>query len=719
MEASDGRRHAALRRSGEGLLVAALSVLGAAWALRLWRGDLALPLRYTPLDDTKFYLMLVKGILEHGSYLHNPSLGIPFGQQLYDYPQGADNLNLLIIRGLGLFTANPALVVNLFLLLSFALASFTSYLVLRALGLAACGAGVASVLFSLLAYHFFRGESHLLLSAYYAVPLSAYLFLRLLADAPLFTSGRLRGWASGRSLATVGLCVVVGSESLYYATFTEVLLAVAVIAALVRRRWRTAVAGAAIVALVAATLAVNLAPSLIYRMRHGANPVVERSAAANESSNQALGLSLGNLILPAPGSHSPVLRQVATRYDHAIAPGYCEACYASLGAVGTVGLAWLALCALGALVGVSGGLGARALLRHAGAGVVSALAVGTAGGLSIVFERFVTPDIRAWNRISVLIAFFSLLAAGVLLDSLLRWLGTRRGGRALATVALAGVLALGVYDQTSASFIPAYSATARQYRSDRVFVGEIEARLPHGAGVFQLPYVPFPEGYPKTRPGDQVATYATKYELLRGYLHSSTLRWSYGAIKGRPGNWAAQLAGQPLSFVVAAVGAAGFDGIWVDPAGFEAAKARQVRTALVSLLGETPLVSPDADLWFFDLRPYLTGLVRSYSQAQLTLLRDATLHPLRTACAAGGLTLINPSPAARAVTLTVHLLSGAVGNGVTSRRGLRLAPGRSFVRIAHVSFATLTDDALMPFARAGGRLGGALVVGLTGPACAT
>ncbi|MGI8430134.1 MAG: hypothetical protein ACR2OB_12740 [Solirubrobacteraceae bacterium] len=739
MAAAADRRRGPLRLSAEGLLVAVVSVLCAAWVLRLWRADLTLPLRYTPLDDTKFYLMLAKGIIEHGWYLSNPSLGAPFGQHLQDYPQGADNLNLLIIRGLALCTSNPALVVNLFFLLTFALTSFTSYVVLSRLAVSGPPAAAASVLYSLLAYHFFRGETHLLLSAYYAVPLAAYLFLALLADVPLFArgvgsvaggrnwawmvrgrvvalmGGRVVAWVSARSLATLGLCVVIGSENLYYATFAEVLLAAATILALILRRTRTALHGLVVVALVGATLGANLAPSLTYRAGHGANPMIERSAAGDEASNQALALRVTNLVLPAPDSHIPFLRHLASSYDHAIAPGYCEACYASLGTVGTVGLGWLAVCGLGALAGATRWYGARRRLHHAGAGVAIALVVGSVGGLSTLFERIVTPDIRAWNRISVLIAFLSLLAVALLLDSLLGRLRALRWGTVISTTTLVGVLAFGVYDQSSDSSIPAYSVLAREYRSDGVFVQQIEARLPRGASVFQLPYVPFPEGYPATPRGDQVATYATKYEPLRGYLHSSALGWSYGAIKGRAADWSAQLAGQPLSFVVASVLAVGFDGIWVDPAGFEAGKAQQVRSALDSLLG-APLVSPDRDLWFYDLRSYGARLWRASGQAQLRWLGEEALHPLRTACARGGLTLINPSGAARPVTLTAHILAG--GGRATMHRRLLLGPGRSFVRIANVSFATLTDDALTRFARGGGGLASKLVVGLTGPACA-
>ena len=55
-----------------------------------------------------------------------------------------------------------------------------------------------------------------------------------------------------------------------------------------------------------------------------------------------------------------------------------------------------------------------------------------------------------------------------------------------------------------------------------------------GAMVFQLPYRRFPETQPLARMAD--------YDLMRGYLHSDDLRWSYGFMKGRPGDPSPALA---------------------------------------------------------------------------------------------------------------------------------------------------------------------------------
>jgi hypothetical protein len=256
--------------------------------------------------------------------------------------------------------------------------------------------------------------------------------------------------------------------------------------------------------------------------------------------------------------------------------------------------------------------------------------------------------------------------------------------------------------------------------------------------------VPFPEGYPLGPTNSDAPSYDSSYELLRGYLHSRQLRWSYGAMKGRPADWSSQLAPKPLGLVLPAVAAAGFQGLWVDPQGYPADGGRQIRSALQALLGPAPLVSPAGDLWFYDLRPYHARLARTHSAAQLSALGQAALQPLRTQCSAGRLSLFNPAGVSRPATLTVTVSAGAAsgatlrlayrgatsaqplkGSGpvVISRR-LAVAPGSSTVAVsapgaspgAQVVASTLTDDSYLPFAGARPRAS-PTSVGLVEPPC--
>jgi hypothetical protein len=789
-----------LRSRTAGLLIGVLaapvlSLLIAAWVLHLGEAHLSLPWSYAGGGDTKFYLLVIKGILDHGWFEHNPSLGAPFGLELYDFPQGADNLNLLIVKTLGIFSSNPAWVLNVFFLLTFPLTAVSAYLALRALGASTGAAIVCATLFALLPYHFYRAESQVLLSAYYSVPLGALLFLRLWQGPGLFARRgrsegevgetrhpphhpaktaaesqlprrrpggsapimRALGWISPRSLLTVAICVVIGSAGLYYAVFALVLLlGGSVVAPFARRGRRTVISGLLCSLAIVVMLAINLAPSLSYQSAHGKNTAIARTPLQSDQ----FGLRLSNLLLPVQEDRLPFLSDVNQRYTEATATGYCEQCFENLGTVGSLGFLSLCLLALVSIVGVAGAFAVRAVYRAAALGVALSFAVATIGGISSLLAFFVTSDIRGWNRMSLFIAFFSLLTIALLLDAGARRLARRRpgtGGRVLAGALLAVVLVLGAVDETSSYFLPNYEKDAREWRSDATFVRQIETRMPQGAAIFELPYVPFPEGYGSisTSISAPNTTFDTTYELGRGYIHSKSLRWSFGAMKGRATDWQGQLAPKPLYLSLAAAAEDGFQGLWVDPHGYATKLRKRLAPLLEKLLGVAPLLSPAHDLLFFDLRPFAATLAHRHTAAQLAALRFATLYPLRTACETSeSLELINPSDSPRAATLTMQLSIGAEGPSrvlvhypgggaaqavaatgakLALKAQLSLPPGTSAVRFSApgvpvkpaarvggfaVADATLTEAVLTPFESAPRKVAaGSMVAGALPPPC--
>jgi phosphoglycerol transferase len=713
--------------------VGLLALVAAAWVMQLWRANLSSPFRYTELDDTKFYLMLIRSIIRHGSFEAGSSLGAPFGQQLADFPQGADNLNFLIIRGLTLFSSNPALIDNLFLLLTFPLTGATAFLAMRKLAVAPGPATVGAVLFALLPYHFYRGDSQLLLSAYYSVPLSAYLFLSIFLgdsrfrrrDAP---GHRALAWLSSRTLSTVLLCAVIASSGLYYAAFALVLLSAGALVAFVAGRGRAAVESAlGCVLLIGVILVANLSPSLIYRAEHGANPLIAR----NLTDTELLALKPAQLLLPVQGDRLPFLENLNSEYAKAGSSGYCEQCYETLGSVGDVGFLWLLAGALAAVLGAGGLLARSRLYGPAALGVLLSLLIASVGGLSSLLAYFLTPDVRGWNRMSLFIAFFSLLAAACLTQAGLRWLARRRVRARWAALAVVSLLVLGVLDETSEDFIPDYRAASAEYRSDSAFFEAVQTRLGAGAGVFELPYVPFPEGYGATMSavGFESPNFGTTYEEARGYITSTALRWSYGVMKGRATDWESELASKPLALAVAAASLSGFQGLVIEPSGYALAPAALL-SALRAQLGEQPLVSRDGQLWFFDLRSYAARLGRSLGARGRQEVRQATLDPLRVKCSSAGLTLSGGSTSQPiTATLTASLsglqpafgallvrfpdgaeqrLATAVGS-TTIDHELRLTGGSSTVQFLartpgpaadsiQVQAATLTAQAYRPLA---------------------
>ena len=215
-------------------------------------------------------------MLDHGWAYSNPSLGVPFGQELYDYPvAGANIVPIALIKLLGLFTSDSGKVVNAFFLVTFPLVAASAYAAFRWLRVSRVAAIAMATLFAVAPYHFAQGESHLLLSAYFTVPVSAYLILAVYLDAPLIVRRAVDGprafrFASRRTLATLGLCALAGLSDPYYVAFTVLLLAAATaITSLAKRRWRQLVQGSVVTAAVVVAGVAAFSPNLVYRAEHG------------------------------------------------------------------------------------------------------------------------------------------------------------------------------------------------------------------------------------------------------------------------------------------------------------------------------------------------------------------------------------------------------------------------------------------------------------------
>jgi phosphoglycerol transferase len=429
---------------------------------------------------------------------------------------------------------------------------------------------VVALLYTLLPYHFIRGETHLFLAAYYAVPVGAYLALSVL-------DGRVR---VGLGVGGLAALVALASGSFYYSAFTVLLVAVAAVLRFLETRERRALAaGGFVVGVILAVSLVQLSPTIVYRIKHGGNDEVAQRYWF-ESDNY--GLKITQLLLPVDGHRIDALADRKAEYRQQIPQN--EGSSATLGVVGAVGFLWLLAVAVAAVVGVGR---SRELETHRSLAALTVVAVlvGTTGGLSTLIA-VAWPQIRAWNRLSIFIAFFALAAIALLLERL-----RRRIPPAAFLAVLAGILALGAADQTTSAFVPPYADVKAKYRADAQSIRSLEARLPERAAVVQLPY----EAFPEPTPGLQ-----DLYEPAKPYIHSSDLRWSWGAMRGRPDDWAATYATKPAAELVPAARAAGFAGILVDRRAYPDQGAA-TEADLRGVLGSGPEPSPDGRYLFWRL----------------------------------------------------------------------------------------------------------------------
>ena len=241
--------------------------------------------------------------------------------------------------------------------------------------------------------------------------------------------------------------------------------------------------------------------------------------------------------------------------------------------------------------------------------------LGTIGGFGLLFALYVSTGIRSYNRICI--AFFALMAVAIGVDSIYRRTSRARG---IFYVVLAVVFVGAFLDQTTSAYVPKYEKTKAEFVEDQQFINQIEASVPAGAMIFQLPYVPFPEHPRVNKMAD--------YDHLRGYLHSKNLRWSYGAIKNRDTDLALrQLASVPPTELVLKLVATGFSGIYVDRYGYEDNGAA-LESELSKVLQAEPLTSPNGRLAFFNLTAYGNRVWQTYSEIEWQRKKELSIHPL-------------------------------------------------------------------------------------------
>jgi hypothetical protein len=312
-------------------------------------------------------------------------------------------------------------------------------------------------------------------------------------------------------------------------------------------------------------------PTFIYHSKYGKNPITSRQPHEAES----YGLKLAHLLLPTNDHNARPLADLRLRYANPLRPADSESA-GSLGLIGGAGLIGLIVLAL-----------LRFRLRWP-VGAITSLTLylvllGTVGAFGSLFNLLITAQIRAYNRISVFIAFLCFF---VILWWIDQFLLTRTGRtmRRLRYPILVALLVLGYLDQTPWGWNPfnprgmsAIDKFGERYRADKKFFKEIEHAMPPGSKVFCLPHAPFPESPPVHK--------MPAYEHARGYVMTDTLSWSFGAIKGREADvWlkdvSYMMTKEPEKMLKRIV-ARGFDGILIDGRGFPAGRDVDRAAALI------------------------------------------------------------------------------------------------------------------------------------------
>ena len=600
--ALEGSRLGQFRRAiGLYAVAGVLCLVAEILLFELWNADLRVPLYYLIGHDHFTNIAFVKNVIETGLFFTYPRLGAPGLLITYDFPS-FDHIHYIIIKLITWAIRDFGIAFNFFYLLSFLLITWTSLFVMRRSGVSRPVAVVSSLLYAFAPYHFMRGQMHTFLGAYFSIPLLVLLLLRLSEGRSSFV-GQV---PSGRRLTvaafTVITCVLVAGSGVYATFFSLYFIAIATLIGY-SRAWRVVrlIDGAIVFALLLGLFLAEAIPNILHNRDHGKNPVAVRR---NADEAVKYGLSVSTMVRTTPyHQFKGMVNRALGRGEGGPPPAgellnlyEDENQFVALGLFGTFG--FLTLIAVPFLVRRPPGL--PTLFGPLGKLNLAGVLLAVPGGLGHLVALYVTPNIRAYNRISIYLAYFSVLAAALLLDRLRRSVIGRPRARLLSDVTLGLILAVGLVDQMPRIMRPDYGAARATFARDHEYFRRVESMVPAGSMVFQLPYAPFPEGYSDAREDDW--SYLG-YEHIRAFVHTDRIRWSSPTMKGREWDrWQARLWEEPVGRVVEELARVGFAGISIDREGYED-QADGTIAELRRIVGPEPLESPDHRFIFFPLKP--------------------------------------------------------------------------------------------------------------------
>ncbi len=570
--------------------------------LKIWRADFHIPFDYgTELgNDALGASTWIKSYLQNGFSWEQSDFSVPFSTDR-KAEFGVDRIVLLLEILLSRLFSSYGSCLNALYLLSFLITGIAAAYSLRCMRFSREISLSGAVIYTFLQYHMMRGEMHLYLSFYYSAPL-AVLIMLWLTDESLLTE-RFSRCALGRikrgQILFGFFSWIIGLQQPYYAFFAAIGIAFALFCSLLQKKISSAWESAVYLSIIAFTTLAGNIDALLNASDLTMQYLRQQRTVGGV---EFYGLKIINLLLPVQNHRLPVLAKLRQRYDILVGAGDNEAGWVSLGLL-------LAICLCVALVSCLVHDRADRRLKICGRYILVFLLISTVGGGSS-FIGLIFPFLRCYNRTVIFIAMFCVISFAVLAEKI-KNLFASRGILILLTL-------FALWDQTTCENIFSYDATEKAYTQDREFIQAIEAIMPEGACIFELPTLPT---------GTTSVRSLKDNELCRPYLHARSTRWLHMySVGSRTDRYVTLLHGMPLRMALDVMVCCGFEGIYIDSRGYSPEQWQEVTAVMDSIGNTTAILSADAQQIFYSLTDHAADLRERLGEEKLRQYADFWLN---------------------------------------------------------------------------------------------
>ncbi|MCW1970785.1 MAG: hypothetical protein KIH69_021965 [Anaerolineae bacterium] len=496
-------------------------------------------------------------------------LGAPFGANWTDFSV-TDDLSYFTIGVLGRLVG-LGFATNLVLILIHLLNAFAYLYLARSFRVNWYLAYASAILFSFSTYAWYRGLAHFNLMLYGQIALYLTALYATFSKQKLPISKMILGW---------GIAFLTGIFNPYYTLMCVLLTGVVFVLHLTRGDKNRCVY---LISLLAASMLgfglMNL-NTLIFNWEFGYNP-----AATVRS---LLGLAIyalkpSDLLLPAQHRWTEIRNFTQINY-YVQGRARDEGDTVYIGIFAITGLIFLTFMLFQSIQ--------KNKIKHIPielSWLIVLMLYAITGGVNSLVGALGFQFFRATNRFSILIMCIGLLY-------FIRQIN-RIKNITIKNLCSIMILALGIWDQAPVFVgrLPLQPTNYEDhpYNQDRRMGVIMEQNLSPNAMVFQFPVVSYPEAPPIRS--------MTDYEHFRPYLHTNTLRFSYGDVKGRANTeWQQRLSSQPFSESIPFLEAAGFEAVMMHKKAYENDAKTEILT--ITQLGK-PIIFQNQTFILWRLNP--------------------------------------------------------------------------------------------------------------------
>ncbi|MFT3982351.1 MAG: hypothetical protein QM697_00475 [Lachnospiraceae bacterium] len=471
------------------IVSAGMPIIIFSLLVQIWNLDLTVPY-FGGRGDGISNLWMIRNFIDGNGIYTYSRLNSPWG--VVREGMTTDGLlNILLMYLLARITKSVGLTYNVFFIVSFSITSLSAYLVTKKLLNKRNIALLAGLLYTFLPYHFMR-VMHINLMTYYYIPFIVYFLIKL-----------CMGQQINKRYIFITFFIN-GTESLYYAAFTLLLLAF-VFVIMKKNKYCLGNWLCSILAILLGVLLVYALPKVVeISNNHISNQETVEGNTSEEGNmdfeevgtNRTVaelndyGLRIWALFSPVLYHRISELSEFTYQLYNDMSITY-DAYMMSLGLLITVGL----LYSMFSLAFRRG----RNEAMVCGKLILFMLLLGMSYGVCILIGTYFTTAIRCYNRIIVYVAFASLISLSCLLRSIwdIKCINNKKNQSVFGGL-LVFLMLFGIWDQTPSylsthvgieeatphNLLQIYEAYADQYYDEVNFWADVEKPLAEGDAVY-------------------------------------------------------------------------------------------------------------------------------------------------------------------------------------------------------------------------------------------